>query len=556
MIGRLPEPHRTLTQHFFRGFFRFSFLDEAGEQSLTRAFLGAVAVIITGGLVVARLYANKYAMLSRQPTADLYVLMFPADQMQMIVLPMIFVAFVMASVSQSMFPDELDYRVLMQLPLSRRAIFASKTLALMLFAGMFIVVSNVVIGVLFTVISGGRWAEHALARRLVAQLLGGTAGSLFACMAIVAFQGMVVLLTPKRWLRRVMVAVQTFMICELVLMLPAALRVPHLYDELAEQRLWLFAVAPAWFLGVERWLAGDGTTFYARLAVTALTASVLVALTGAVCYLALYRRFDRVTLAALPGRWWRRSLLPVSTHPAYAAIRHFTAATLGRSGAHQLIACAALAAGIALAINGVAGSWNSAERWFVRAAVGAPLTAMIVSVLGMRAALLLPENLRAAWIFRITETADARPRQLNAVRHAFWIRGVAVPTLIIAAGQAALLGLNSTLAALPLIWTIGWILVEVITLDWRRIPFTCTMLFGKRPPAHTTLLVGVLFFVFDLIGTGIVQIAISSPIAWTIWMAILIAAVAVVRAVRLQTWGTLPLEFEDYLPDGLDTLKL
>jgi hypothetical protein len=563
MIARLPEPHRTLTQHFFRGFFRFSFLDEAGEQSVTRAMLGGLTVIICAGFVVARLYAKKYAMLSQQPTADLYLLMLPADQMQMIVLPMVLVAFIMALVSQSMFPDELDYRVLMQLPLSRRAVFESKALAFVLFAGIFIVASNVVIGGLFGLISGGRWAEHNLLRSLPAQLIGGLSASLFACVAIVAFQGIVVLLTPKRWLRRVLVAVQTFMICELVMILPAAFRVPHLYDELAAQSLWMFGVAPAWFLGIQRWIEGDGSPFYAQLAAAGLIASAIVTATAGASYLVLYRRFDRVTLAqqVAPKRanWPARAKAePTSPrhHPAYVSIRTFTAATLGRSGAHQLIVCGALAAGIALAINSVAGSWNSAERWFIRAAVGAPLTTMIVAVLGMRAALLWPENLRAAWIFRLTETAEARPRQLNAVRQAFWFRGGVVPTLIIAVLQVALLGVNRTIAALPVIWTIGWILVDVMTHDWRRIPFTCTILFGKRPPAQMTLLIGALFFVFDLLGTGIVLAAISGPIAWVVMMTTLGAIGGIVRLIRMQTWGTLPLEFEDYLPDGLDTLKL
>jgi hypothetical protein len=64
------------------------------------------------------------------------------------------------------------------------------------------------------------------------------------------------------------------------------------------------------------------------------------------------------------------------------------------------------------------------------------------------------------------------------------------------------------------------------------------------------------FSVFVAVGTGLQQIAISQPLAWVIVVAILSLAAAALRWIRLQTWGRLPFEFEDYLPDRFETLGL
>ena len=89
MIGRVFDgPTALLTRHFFQGFFRLSFLDDAGEESFKRAIAGALAGVVAFGLFLSRLYIRKYAGLS----ADLYHVMLPADQLLMISVSMFTVA--------------------------------------------------------------------------------------------------------------------------------------------------------------------------------------------------------------------------------------------------------------------------------------------------------------------------------------------------------------------------------------------------------------------------------------------------------------------------------
>jgi hypothetical protein len=122
--------------------------------------------------------------------------------------------------------------------------------------------------------------------------------------------------------------------------------------------------------------------------------------------------------------------------------------------------------------------------------------------------------------------------------------------------QAAVLGIRGALVCLPVVLLVGWVLVEIVLLHWRRIPFTCTVLFGKRPAAYTLVLAFMAFNVFVSLGILLQQLALSRPTSWILVLAFLLTISVGLRWIRLQTWGRLPFEFEDYLPDTPASLGL
>jgi hypothetical protein len=557
---RQPAPLSTLTRHFFQGFFRLSFLDDAGEESFKRAMMGVLSGIIAFGLLLARIRFGKYAGL---PNADVYRVIVQADQLQMIMLEMVVIAMVLAFVSRSLFPDEADFRILMALPLAGRTVFAAKLTALILFAAIFSVCTTLAIGVPFALASGGRWSESAVAARVLAEAGAGTLAMSFTVASIVAIQGVITVLAPRTWLRGVSVVVQTATICGLVLSLPIVARIPAIAPSLRSKASWLYFVAPAWFLGVEQWLLGNREPYFVRLAFVAALGTAAVAVLAAGCYLALYRRFDRVlidtTRAGTPRAWQ----MPLSwpqwlprRHPAYEAIQAFMGATLRRSSLHQLVCFGLFAAGFALAANSVIGNAGGQERFLRNAAGSAPLTLIIVTVVGLREAMLLPANVKAAWLFQFTEAETSRRHQLNAIRDVLVGVGVVVPAALVFPVQVGVLGLVRALAGLPVVVLLGWMFVEVVLGSWRRLPFTCTVLFAKRPAAHTVLIAILVLFWLVPIAAGLECVATSGPRAWLAVMVVLLLMCAGLRWVRLQSWGRLPLEFEDYLPDTIEPLGL
>src|SRR5262245_55823969 len=209
MTAAIESSWAVLSRHFFGSFFRLSFLDDAGEESFKRAIAGILAGVIAFGLFLARVYASKYARLGAMPTPFEYRAMLLADQLLMICLVMLPVMLVMALVSHSVFPDESDFRILMPLPLSGRVIFAAKATPLCLFASVFVAAASFGIGMPFTLVSGGRWAERTWVHRAVVQAITGALAAVFAIVAVIAVHGVIVLLAPRSRLRQILVALQT-----------------------------------------------------------------------------------------------------------------------------------------------------------------------------------------------------------------------------------------------------------------------------------------------------------------------------------------------------------
>jgi ABC-type transport system involved in multi-copper enzyme maturation permease subunit len=323
---------RALTRHFFQEFFRLSFLDDAGEEAFTRVLIGVLAAFIAVGLWLPRIVSMKYA--GGFATQDAYLRVVLADQLLMLVLPMFIVAFAMALVVQSLFPDELDYRVLMALPIERRTIFASKLTALFLYASLFVFTTNVAFGVPFAMVSRSAWAPHAWPLRAACQVAAGLCASSFTVAAVVALQGLIVVFSPRVWLRQASIATQTAIVCGLVVLFPVALRFAASFDALPHASPATAWLPPVWFVGVEELLMGNVRSPFPQLAGFAAAGTASLALLTAVCYAIVYRRFDQVIVqnesTARPRRPVSGRTGPFSRSPEHEAVAAFAGATLRR----------------------------------------------------------------------------------------------------------------------------------------------------------------------------------------------------------------------------------
>jgi len=191
----------------------------------------------------------------------------------------------------------------------------------------------------------------------------------------------------------------------------------------------------------------------------------------------------------------------------------------------------------------------------VLAIMGAPWLLMFAAGLGTRAALALPIEQRANWIFRMTESEATRVQQLRAVVRLMRQATVGLPLLLMAPLEWGLFGPRAILAlaanaACALLW------VEVLVRGWRRIPFTCSYMPGKQTAAQTTVVgIGLLVLGVTLCG-AIAAGSARSPVFGVIAVALIGAVTwAFVRA-RLALWSDAPLEFDDTLPSAIDSLRL
>lgn len=547
-----------MIRHFFAGLFRPSFLDDAGEASFTRAILGALAATVTFGLALVRLVAGA-SLGATHATGDVYAWTVAADRLLMICLPMFVLSLVTALVGPSVFPSEVDFWTLMPLPLARRSMFVAKATAVFAFATIFILGTNLAITLPLALLIGGAPGGR-IGATLLAQLATSVVASAFAVIALVALHGTIMACAPRGRLRAATTVTQTTLICLLVLAIPLVAHVPALGPLLRERPGWLIWLPPVWFLGLEQWMLGSRDPFFLHLALASGAGSLAVVIAAVVGDLAAYRRFDCAVIKgpSTPAwtRWEGRRRRLFSRHPVHEGVRLFIGATLRRSGVHQVAWLGMCAVGIALATNTLIRAIGLRERWVIQAALETPFTLIAASVVGLRAALLVPATIRAGWIFRMTESVATRGYQLDAVVRYLFILGVLVPGAIAVPVVGAVVGLRVALGLFPLVVVMGTVFLEVVLRDWRRVPFTCTFLFAKRPLAYTCCLAVGIFGWLVFIGAGVLDVARSSVAGWILVALPMVAVLGGLRWHRRQTWGMAPLEFEDYEADGLDTLRL
>src|SRR5262249_47601702 len=152
-------------------------------------------------------------------------------------------------------------------------------------------------------------------------------------------------------------------------------------------------------------------------------------------------------------------------------ITDFTLATLRRSSLHQGVLVAISALGLTLAINRINGQVAA------YAILGAVWLLMFFIGIATRAAIALPIDQRANWVFRMTESDATRPTQLRAVTRLMRQTTVIVPLVLMAPFEWTLFGPRALLA-LAMHAVCGLLWVEVLLRGWRRLPFTSSYMPG------------------------------------------------------------------------------
>jgi hypothetical protein len=566
------RPWYQLATHFFRRLFDFGILSDAGADAFRRILIGIISVMLSFGLLLTRIYLNKYTALSEKYhdwgagyllNREPYEVAILGDGALMLAFPMLIVGFVVVLVSNSLFPDELEYRVLLPLPISKRVVFASKALAVVTFASLFAVAAQAAMMPLVILMWNSRWATDGLLAQLGAHSVASLSASIVTALVITAFAGVLMACVPRSRLQAASTAFRGASLFALVLVIPLACRLPMMGADIASESRLCYLVPPVWFLGVERWVLGHSSPYVLRLTQIAATVAVTSGAVAVGSYIFLYRWYERVIWRpATAGETSTRQHTPflAARIARTAAVGPFIRATLTRSPLHQSVVVTIAACGAALVLNGFLNTSGArtplhANESLSAAVVWAPFVLMFVTNIALRAALVLPIELRANWMFRLTEDEATRAQELSTVVRTLIVLGVVLPlTMLFPIGWAVL-------GARVLQWTsiaglCGVILVELHMMEWRQIPFTCSYEPSAQDVGKTVAVGAVAFVLFTMIGPRLVWYSSAHPARWLGVMSMLGVVLLYLRRQRLWFSKQTTLMFEDVLPNEVEPLKL
>jgi hypothetical protein len=254
----------------------------------------------------------------------------------------------------------------------------------------------------------------------------------------------------------------------------------------------VYAFPPLWFLGLYQAQLGWTNPVFSELAKSARMAAGWTTAGALATYILSYKRHvtrslesaDEFTttpsdMERFMGRLLDRSVLRDGLQQAAF---YFIWKTLTRSRRHKLLFAAYVAVGCALIFEGlailVARGGSSWMYHPIPELLPAPLILAFFILCGMRHVFAVPAELRANWIFQVSDRGEAR-RCLAGVKKAMIVLGVVPLFALLLPLHALFWGWRTALLHMLFGAVVSWLLVEVLLAGFEKFPFTCSYLPGK-----------------------------------------------------------------------------
>lgn len=491
-----------------------------------------------------------------------------ADEYFFVVLSMTITGLVMVLRWNRLLPDRREFANLAVLPIPIRNVFLANFTGLLALALVFGIDVNAISSFLFpAVVTLSQGTVAAFSRVAFAHVAAVFSASLFSFFAVFALVGLLMLL-PARVFRPASVLMRVLLVILLLSEFLSNLflqlfsgRLPHL------QQMYTRWLPSFWFLGVYEQMAGLANARMRMLAAQALIALIAAIVIAVGAYALCYRRhflrlaesLDVIGGARRPFRIvWPEAITRRLFGGAFEHACHsFMWKVLLRSERHVMFAGGYMGLGLVLVAQTAA---DAALRTAPDGLPGTdwlalPFLVAVFIVTGLRFAFDIPATFSANWVFRVASIGTNQ--QPDAIARRFM--GTAVlPWEVLVVGALTIRQFGWTIAVehVATLAVVTLLLIEWLLLDFRKIPFTCSMQIEPRQL--------VIRMLCCLLGIGIAVPVLAHIERWMIELPArfvvlgLIAAGAwyAMRRHKRETGAYHSLTFEEQSSAAFELLKL
>jgi hypothetical protein len=558
---------KLLARTFFVRLFESDLMPAGLPQ--VQLLIWSVVLIAGPALTLPGIFTQKYSRLWFYGGLSAAI---TTDRLVLIAYAMVAVGFVALVIWEGALPDRRDARVLGVLPVATRTFISARLLAIgMVFAIFFAAIGGIP-AVLFSSLAASYLEAPGFIRGIGAHFIAVLAATASMFCGVIALQCLIVNVLGRVVAQRVAVLFQigfAIALGEMLLFLPVLAR--PLSDGAIVPN-WLSSptarlVPPVWYLSVYDVLSGYGGRNAFPLARIGALVTIASLASAFILYALSYSRMMAMALETPPHdsgwarslRWIRHALSPrrlfPSGRPVAAATRAFTLRTLFRTRQHRMLFALYIGFGLAIAISAIGSlALQRGAAGFSQPRVpvlAAPLVLTFCVLVGMRVLFAIPVEPKANWMFRLRQPADA-VAAIDGVRAAMMMVGVLPSVVIAIVGAGWLWGPQVARVAAIADGLLGWLLVELLLIQFYKLPFTCTYLPGRSriKTLWPFYLSGFTTFSFSM--AELQRQMVQRPGLFATFCVILglaIVALTMVRAWNLA--GLTAFRFEEEDPDAL-----
>ncbi len=473
LVARLPLDFRVLFHQFL---LRVVDLEALSIEADIPRFLGQFA-----GVLMMFSMINALGLLIHPPIDNMayFVGMLWTVEQRMFFTMMLVVGLFAVISWDSIFPDRRDIMVLAPLPLHSHTILIAKIIAAGAILGLAIIALNFAVSCALSLLLGG------IGRFLIvfaAYSFTMIAASAFLYGSVVAVQGLMALLLPRRLFMRLSAVLQiaAFALFICAYFLEGNITSPSVFALPAKHRMLAWS-PPYWFFALFNQLIGSlppAMQWLAQRAWIGLAIAVIGALVSLVtCYVRTMRKtVEEPDL--VPGR--RGSHLHMrGVRGLQGMVMLFTLRTLVRSRHHRVILAFYLSIVLALLLSALRKTFDAGGTRPFGADFPIVTTLMMAaSVFGFQKVFSIPISLTANWVLRTTQVL-APERYIAATRRTLLLFAVVPAWLLAAVIGVSLRPLELVAAHLAVLALFGVLLADLCLIGFHKVPFTCSLLPGS-----------------------------------------------------------------------------
>jgi len=426
----------------------------------------------------------------------------------------------------SIFPDRRDYVNLVPLPLRSRTIFLANFSALLLVALILAVDLNAASALLFPLSVGASVNSFSFFAQFAwVHACDVLMASVFGFFSVFLVVGLLMSLLPHSAFQRISLYARSAIVACFVAILATSFAVPPGLRGIPE--LYTRFLPPVWFLGLAQSILNPGAgAYFTAMGRTAVIASELVLLSSLAIYTISYRNcFMRIAETVGPaGRTARKDTSRIFRaldatflrSPFQRAGYRFVMKTLFRSEQHGLMLGAFVGLGTVIASQFLFSSLNgdgvTHARFPSPELLAIPLIFSYCIIVGLRLAFEMPTELRANWIFRFCvnkHKPETRSLGLKVILSFVlpWVWLFAAPV------YAYFWGWWSGIFPAVVVTLWSFLLVEVLLLKFRKLPFTCPYPQFRHSAVVLALSYILGFFVFVMMTAHLVYWSLFTPVS-------------------------------------------